>query len=279
MKLLVLVILLNSCNVVKTLTSGETDVGDGFFDGNHGGSNHCTYQNSSEYHCCTESEKNDSLSPCFTNLNSSLVSFWRLDEDGISSRVDHAGNNTLVPAGAGLVSANINGRTALDCRASNSSDNIGSAATTGLDFGTNGDFAISFWVYKLSSGAVEMYILRTNELYLRLPNWDNSQVQTYLDAGNSQTSQLVNLNLNSWEHVVVNVSRLGGYTYYLNGQHFNHDSSNSTSANLSSGASFFLCMDNAFSSVLDGYIDDVGIWSRTLTEGEIYALSAGETPQ
>ena len=227
-------------------------------------------------------------SPVFVNksneIANALVSYWTLDETS-GTRADSHGSNDLtdnntVLSGTGILS---NGA---DFEASNSEYlSIADGSQTGLDI--TGDIAISAWV-KLESDVpnsssyqiVSKYNTSSQRAYefnINDPSVGNDTIR-FLVSNNGTTDDIMSVEYTFtsgiWYHVAASWDASASTaTFYVNGLSIGTDTGTATSiynstSDLIVGARPAASPTNFF----DGIIDEVGIWSRVLTAGEISNL-------
>ena len=276
MKYLAICFLLLSCNVVKTLTGGETKPSSDFFDGNCGTGT--PTDGSNALVGAINSETINSHDGCGYNeavdLADGLVSFYKLNESS-NTRTD-SGNfsNDLTDYASTIINHNVSSRTGMDCSGYVSATEYvdKSSSVIGMNFGNNGNFTISFWVYRLSDPGSDMYILKTDNLEILSPNWDNASLQIKVDG--LQTSTALGIGTNVWEHIVIKYDRINGFYVYFNGSNYHHDSTSTSAVNIVT--SFLsMCSNTGGNNNFDGYLDSFGIWNRLLNGSEVRALYDG----
>lgn len=202
-----------------------------------------------------------------SSLPPSLVSYWKFD-GASGNAIDSVGGNTLTNYDVDYVSGKIN----------NGADMAISSLDGGnqpsLNFGAE-DFAISLWfktsvdgdatlVSKISDDSV------TGGYAIRLRPSDTIWVlQPNLAAG-TPVSVAFNYSTNTWHHLVL--SRNGTtLKAYIDGSQV---SSTTDSTIIASNQSFKIgrLSPAGYSSHFDGIIDEVGVWNRALTAGEVTSL-------
>jgi hypothetical protein len=218
-------------------------------------------------------------------LAANLISYWKLDEAS-GTREDSVANNDLtdnntVGSAAGIIS------NAADFEASSSESlSITDAAQSGLDI--TGNLSFSMWVKVESqpSGAAYTLLSKHNSA-----DTGRSYLFQYQDSGGTksltfrvssdgtsgnQTLASVNYELTTATlfHVVVTYATSGTTTFYVNGSSVGSAGSQATSI-FNGVAAFVLGASAAGSDFFDGLIDEVGIWSKTLSTTEITALYNG----
>jgi hypothetical protein len=250
MKIILLsLFLLSSCNIMKALTDGETKIDENFYNGSQG-----------------------------VNLGDGLISFWKLDESSGISRQDSGYNGNDMTVTSSMNSISIGGRTGIDCNSTTTSVNFLDDVVSGpgLSFGTHGNFAVSFWIYRLATPATDLIIFELSNFIIKAPSGDNSAIQFDFNAGSYQTWANFGLATTGWNHVAVNLDRTGGFYVYLNGSLFNHDATTSTGSNMTNSVLRLCSTGGNGTNKFEGYLDSVGVWNRSLNTDEIKALYNGQ---
>ncbi len=236
-----------------------------------------------------ESLTNDSTQDA---LNTSLISYWTLDETstgaGAVARNDseptgtarNLTDNNTTASGAGLLN---NGA---DFELSNS-ESLSIADNSDVDLSSGTSFSFSAWVRHESTNTTELILSQygaagnrsyamqyspTSDRYQMLLSNDGTAITT-LTCTNATGPQLA-----TWHHVVVTYS---SSTHDLK---IYQDAGTPSVATYSSGlfnsASTFRIGATAVPGAYwDGIIDEVGFWKRELTSGEISHIYNSGTPQ
>lgn len=227
------------------------------------------------------------------SLYDSLVSFWRLNEAGGTTRFDSIEINNL---------ASLNGVTQesgkIDfaggfVKSSSQVLNISNTSQVGLNPGI-GDFSISTWVYPTDISATSFYGIIGKGATNNSPLAEGYWLLLYgtglgLPAGtfaftlgdSVQTTRIGGAPgfippLNTWSHIVVTFDRSGAASIWYNGvqQGFTDISGRSVTINPSASFALGASSDNGggFNQYFSGRIDATGYWSRLLTKEEILQL-------
>lgn len=238
--LLFLLSTLVSCNALKAITDGETDLDDKFGAGQYN-----------------------------EELWNGLVSFWRFDESGSTQdRSDIQGSNNLIYNQGSINSTGgINGN-ALDCSSIDGTNRFTLNSSIGLNYGNNGNFSISFWIYLNTFNAGD-YIADFSTGY-NITLSGSSDITLNVN-GNTVSG---NVNTGAWTHVTYTVDRVNGSSTYINGAQQNFTTHNSTGVSYID-STFAVCSSTGFAANPDGQIDSFGIWNRTLSSSEISDLYRG----
>jgi hypothetical protein len=200
-------------------------------------------------------------------LTDSLVSYWKLDETS-GTRSDAHGSNDLTDNNTvGSATGIINNGADFE-RGNSEYLNCG-----GADFDVT-DHTISFWV-KLEStpgstmGMVCRYADATNRTFYVYINGSN-QVQ-YIVRGASASNIVVGptVSTGGWYHIVARYDDTNKTIELdVNGTNY----SNTATAGIRADNITDLEIGQLNGAYFDGIIDEVGFWSRTLTDGEVAQL-------
>jgi hypothetical protein len=200
-------------------------------------------------------------------LSTGLLAYWKLNTD---SWLDSSGNGyTLTQTGTVSVGTGLIGGDAIF-----SGDGSNLSTTTPFDF--SGDFSVSLWAkIDISNGGfligptsgdqgLELYLLPENN-----GDFASSYGTTFL-AGSSSTPT----DATAWNHYVC-TREIESISIYLNGSLVG---TGSDAIDLSGTYSFGF--EGTYNRSFTGSIDEVGIWSRALTQTNItslYNAGAGKT--
>lgn len=213
------------------------------------------------------------------SLQTSLVSWWKLDETS-GTRSDAHGSNDLTDVNT-VGSATGKQGNGADFEYSNLERlTISDASQTGLDLST--DFSFACWIKIESTGAgVNHYLMgkwgasSNRSYYFSYRDYD-FQVG-YFD-GTNITRGGTNANVVSdgtWYHLVATMDiSAASLTLYINGSEVttSMDLTGATSINNGAGAFQIGSIDASTVETFDGIIDEVGVWSKILTQDEVTAL-------
>lgn len=211
------------------------------------------------------------------SLLTGLVSYWRLDGDGIDSKDSHNGTVT--------------GPTSSPTARFGSSYSF-DGSNDYITLGTHADFEMSlmsasFWLYTGTANAGKKFITKRNDVTIQ---WSiemaiGPKIQFVVKAGGSTytLTDTVNFaNWNTWTHVAVVVSATGAFLY-VNGL---LRAQSLFSATIDSSPTMPVlfgcrCANGVVTPGADYYtgnLDEIGIWNRGLTLAEVldlYANGAG----
>ena len=243
--ILTTILIVNSCNVMKSVSDGETELDDEFFQGE-----------------------------TVYSLEDDLVSYWSFDEStGSGTRFDYTAQNDFV-VGAGSITS-VSGRrgNAVDCSSMNTSNHFSTLVSSGFAFGTTIDFSIAFWIKVNGSGSGEIFMMdqAPGGFHITLANKD---ITAWHAGASSPTTNAVP-NYGSWYHFAITFDRDVGMTMYRNASQIDFLSHVSTGVGYAE-ENIRVCTDAAWTSqIVNGYLDSVGVWSKVLSRKEIIGLYTG----
>ena len=274
--LFLLILLLSSCNVLKTINGVETKVDEDFF------------QNSS----------NQSF-----DLDDSLFGFWRFEEalSGNASLFSQINSREITDAetmggGVGRISGSHN--QALDCFSATGLGGTNQMLKTVDTFSKSAlsSFSLSVWIQKggtCSTTNEPVFSTKGLEVNIFSPGSCNSatydfvEVRSREDAVNNSDALNYGTSMfstsSSWHHLVINFTRESStwdYDIYFDNSFLNSGSV----TNYNEGNSYITLCEryNGYSHGVDptlgrfrGNIDSFGLWSRKLSVGEIDKLYSG----
>jgi len=230
------------------------------------------------------------------NLESGLVGHWRLDESGnTAAALDASGQGndgtlTNFPAdpSANWVTGRVGG--GLDFDGTDDVVDIGSPAM--FDAILPGSVTLSAWIYPRSMGQSDAgKILDRNTTsgananggwHFRIGNTNTIEFSYGCGAGGADNLELRAANnavsLNAWSHVTVTwdgSANASGAHIYVNGLETPYKTSDSCVGGFHDDDGVDLLIGNvtAQNRTFDGLLDDVRVYNRVLTEGEIKKLS------
>jgi hypothetical protein len=206
-------------------------------------------------------------------LTDNILAYWNLNNDGSGnvSLVDSTGNgNTLtnngVSLGAGIIGNGAQWPTPFSSSPWLENDSVA----------ISGDASISFWVNPSSFSDQSFYVpvCLGNESPNRIAIIINPDgTCTWLFNG-SEASLGASINFGQWNHIaIVADSNSGNLTYYINGS-----ATSPISVGYTGGLNnVYLGLANdqtggIGSFVLEGNLDEIGIWSRVLSQAEVTEL-------
>lgn len=224
------------------------------------------------------------------SLDTNLVSYWKLDESS-GNASDSKGSNTLTNNNTTTYVAAKRNNGADFERGSNQYLSIADGSQSGLDI--TGDLSISFW-YKPEDVPVnpqQFSITAKADPSTNNCGWRFQAIHTsgtpqfrFITSANgtAESSGVWNYTISggTWYHIVVIYTASGGSAeLYVNGSSQGTISSLNTSLFNNAGPFTIGNDGEAFSGrAVDGVIDEYGIWSRTLTSGEVTTLYGSGTP-
>jgi hypothetical protein len=246
--LLPLIFIFSSCNALKSITGGETDLDPSFFIGSD-------------------------------SLFEGLIDFYQFEESGTSSRRSLVDRFDLTTQGRTIGSAS---------GISGSGVNCGSVGGGPADFYLKNDnfvlsgdsdtsYSFSFWYKPNSLSGTHSIIERRTGTVMRinLPG-DGSDLDIYADInGFTVTAIDVFDNTSDFRHITVVFSAPDNQVYiYVDGSNSPWNSNGFTPGNYTFN-DLGVCSDNASTQPADGILDSLGIWERELSHDERYRLYSG----
>jgi hypothetical protein len=205
-----------------------------------------------------------------------LVSHWKFDEGSGTIAYDSAGSNDGTIYGAQWTAGQIDG--ALDFDGVDDYVDVGDPPDGSLDFGTSTDFSISLWfntsgpkvgffVCKRAKGyyaGYDFYIESDGKVFARIA--DGSSIS------DARTTEGFNDGL--WHHAVAVYDRDGQITIYVDNVSKATSVSIAGMGNIDNSQPFTIGdrNDPGWHAYFDGSIDDVRIYDRALSAGEVEEL-------
>ncbi|MDO8524418.1 MAG: LamG domain-containing protein [bacterium] len=211
-----------------------------------------------------------------TTTSNNPVGWWKMDEGTASSSYDSSGNGNTGTLTGGVQWTTGKLGKGLSFDGVNDYVSVGDPASGVLDFGIS-NFSIGTWVKTSSVQAIKTIIYKgatsaANKGYWIYINATGVVIANIADGTNRPTAVSTSgWNNNQWHYVIVVFNRAGNSQVYMDGV------ANGTPASLAPIAGNTI--DNAFSfriggtsganASADGIIDDVRIYNRALSAGEV----------
>lgn len=268
--LLFSLIFLNSCEAVKDVLGDSAGVDESFNDssGNHNSDSSSDSDNTTTTpSCITSSSDPDSLS-----LTTNLKEFYHFDEasgnrSGINGTID-LNETGSVGSDSGVCGLGLN---ALEI---SNSDYLTPSTTSPLDFALGDNFSISFWMKVYPSSAGYQFVLGNSGLYFGFyVNGSNQAQLEFYIAGIGPIFNISNAFSpdSSWKHVAMTVDRSTGVNVYLDGTLI-YSNATSTFSNPAAITTIGHYNNVGTNTPINGVLDELGIWSKVLTAGEVTKL-------
>lgn len=212
------------------------------------------------------------------NLSASLVSYWELEEAS-GDRIDSHGSNDLTDNNT-VTSATGKQGDAANFVASNS-EYLSIADNASLSI--TGDISMAMWLkmdiggtyrYVLtktdgnSQGGYSFVIINTNKI-----QWSVTETSGYVTYSRRRTT--ATLSTGTWYHIVCTFKASDGtMTIYIDGSNITafDQNVNNARAIYDSTHPFHVGAGSTFGAPVDGLVDEVGIWSKVLTQAEVTDL-------
>jgi len=205
-------------------------------------------------------------------LETNLVSYWKLDGNSNDNKGSNNGSDTNVSYSTSYGHINqggtFNGSSSVIDAGANSSLNLASGA-----------FSLACWCYPKSTAGAPVMVAKRDSVspnvgFLLGYSVVTSQkfyFQNKQSSGPTATAVESNAHaINNWYFVVATVDGSGNYALYINGSSENPSSGAISGAN-SSDFVIGAIYPNASQS-FNGYLDEVGVWSRAITSTEVTSL-------
>ena len=215
-------------------------------------------------------------------LNTDIVAYYKLDE-GTGNAIDSVGSNDLtetgtVPSQTGKIST---------ARGVYSSSNHFKTTDVGYTSSTTTDQSVSLWVYRTGDVGTQSMLVNlggnsvTNGFILSLQFYGNNNYPTAVTykEGVSQygvaTGDTI-VPLNTWTHLVAtyDASEDEVELFVSATSKATADTSSNTGADSTSATIGRYDTDASIRPFTNGYIDEVGMWGRKLTQTEITLLTS-----
>lgn len=193
------------------------------------------------------------------------VGYWKLDEAS-GNLTDSSGNsNTGTPTGTTSVVGKTNNARSFN----GSSDFIGTNNSSGFQIGTG---TLSAWIKTSNAGSSYRGIVVKNGAYSMF--LQDNVFMIYDWGTNSNRSSGMNLADNTWHHVAITFQSgvSSGTILYVDGV-----AKPATTMTVNSQADMLRIGSSQGTQYFVGAIDEVGVWNRVLSSGEIGSLFNGCT--
>ncbi|NTW32439.1 MAG: hypothetical protein HGB12_07420 [Bacteroidetes bacterium] len=229
---------------------------------------------------CGSGENSSTITATTINIAANIVAYWKLDEASGSASDISGNSNTLTNANVTYGTGNINNGAIF-----NSTTDHLSRAYNNFDFERTDPFSISLWINKVTLVDNNFMISHqiTGGTWNGYSLYLSAAGQVYCDIYSNTSSNCIAIKTTSnyvtstgtWYHIVLTSSgssTVAGIKIYVNGV---SRALTVVSDNLT--ASIKNTTDLVLGNRSDGYnftgtIDEVGIWSRSLTAAEITTL-------
>ena len=241
----------NSCNALKSITDGETELDPEFFVG-------------------------------ADSLYSGLIDFWRFDEtSGSANKKSVTGNTTLFENSSGLSSQNGKFGNSIDCSGGATSNYLLKSVAYSDNTRLDKNYSLSFWIYPYSLTGTS-YILTTGgsdniNLFFGDLDTNGDDADIRLDFGSLYSTQIVDVfgSTGVFYHVAF-ITEGDSIRLYIDGVDYGQYFSGSRNA--FSITTFGLCSNGGGGNIADMRIDSFGFWERALTYDEVQRLYTGDNP-
>ena len=214
-------------------------------------------------------------------LSSGLIGYWTFDGNKISwstpAVLDSSGSgNSLTMTSMSAVTSPSIGKIGQALKFNGSNQSLSHSSISAFNFGT-GDFSVSFWMNPVSpwgTAATEGVLgQKTSDSFNGWQIYQDSGHPGILDMRLTQQNNfLTNSTIPTSKWTLATFVRQGSNTFwYLNGV---QDSTGSNSSSLSDAGSFYIGYAPTWSAYYSGALDDVRVYNRALSAGEVAQLYA-----
>jgi hypothetical protein len=168
-------------------------------------------------------------------------------------------------------------------------DHVSLGAPVELDFGTDVNFSVAFWCNYMIQTSDPVFICNKNWAASANQGWGifmqgggHFRVNTTDNAGHRQsTTSTPVIRDGTWHHVLVTYLRTGDAIIYVDGADVRHSSLAALTGSIEPGVGTFIGQDTTTvyaADFTDLKMDDLGIWLRVLSPGEVAAIyNAGKS--
>jgi len=216
-----------------------------------------------------------------STLLTGLTGYWKLDESAGATRNDstananHLTDHNTVGSSAGKIGNAANFVSA-------SSRYLSHADAAAFQMGSSTDFSLAAWVKYTA----------TNQLFVCYGQFGATNKHYYFTNGTGISAVVgdgtTNVTVgavhafddNAWHLAIMTASRTGNLTLYVDNTVEGVPTSISTLGSLNNTLGFAIGADPLPQLYFDGSVDEVGLWNRVLTSGELTELwnaGAGKT--
>jgi hypothetical protein len=214
---------------------------------------------------------------CFatSSLSNGLKAYFKMDDGSNKNATDISGNSNLfvqngvIGNGSGKIESS---------RGTYDTSNYFSSNNASIQFAVGNDFTYSFWVNMTNNGVnqimlamgdgnsntFEMYVMQRTTTYIRYELTNGFNPKSICDTN-------IATPINQFTHIIITWnSATSNMSIYENGDL----RCNKTFTNAAPGiaTNSYIGQWQGGNSLTAGYIDELGIWNRTLNSTEIYSL-------
>ncbi len=212
--------------------------------------------------------------------NLGLSAYWPFDEGSTTKAIDHSGNGNAGTLSGTTVPTWVSGRHAKALSFDGSSSYVTGVGTTLPNVGASANVTVSAWIKPTStSGTKTIFNKGLSGSCFNYGMVLINGVLTARNTGNDYSVQSGTVPANAWTFVTI-VFNGSGATGYINGV---LSSTNASGFTTSCGDTHWMIgarAYNALSEFFPGSIDDVRVYTRALTAGQVTALyTQGEVVQ
>lgn len=210
-------------------------------------------------------------------LTDDLVSYWKLDEASGTRNDSHSTNHLTDNNTVGSTTGKLN-----NCATfvADDTEYLSVANNAELQVGDI-DFSISCWCYFTAAAGIQYVFCKTAAFfpyalsYNNVGGADEMKFEAYFNNTVVKTGAFA---INTWMHVVcINDSVANQCTIIIN-DGTPTSNAHGAFANTDGAGDLRIGGSDASGQYLAGRVDEIGLWKRVLTAGEITTLYGGGTP-
>ncbi len=217
-------------------------------------------------------------------LTTNLLSYWKLDEASGNASDATASAKTLTNNSVTYQAGKINNGALFDT----TSDNLTTTSYTTFDFERTDSFSFSFWVNLTSVGANQFFISHQDNGASAYEGYSMYQAalgtlnfdfyNTAFGPNGCNPKSGISVIGTGWTHVVwtyAGTSLASGFKLYVNNVDTTITASIDNLSATTKNTNDFRLGNRATGFNMNGMLDEVGVWSRVLTSGEVTSLYNG----
>ncbi len=266
--------LASSCEAVKDVLGESAGVDERFNDSSVDHDNRNT-DDVSHNSCIKSSTDPDSLS-----LSTNLIEFYHFDE--ISG--ERTGVNSSINLNeTGYVGSDM-GVCELGLKASDqtNSNYLAPSTTSSLSFNSSQDFSIAFWAKVDPSSAGYQFIYGDQtDFYVAfyVDGSNDVNVEVWMGGASTIINETAVFSANgNWNHFAISLDRDTNSVFYFNGTQYYDSSTPSTAGSFTDVTNERIghAIYTGNVDAVNGVIDEMGIWNKALTAGEVSKLYSKE---
>ncbi len=218
-------------------------------------------------------------------LLTDLVAFWKMDESGSVSRVDSINSVTLAVTGTVDSTNGVSGNAAGFVNTSANQLTVGDNTTLSMGVGVDWTISARVWLNVTNQTAQTVLSKMTAEnaagmeymmVYTTAAGFNSFYMAVSDGTTYNENYSQVKFQTNTWAHVVIWCDASEGDVFIRVND--TTTTSLTTATYAQNGTATFRIGAKATGDPINGNVDDVGVWKRILTAGEITELAGGWRP-